>query len=135
MSANITNIQHFSTGDGPGIRTTVFFCGCSLHCPWCHNPETISGEPVTLRYEAIGKSEVCGGAVDEQTIIDELLWDRDFYEESGGGEHEEDDREDPERLFLTRRRFGLRRDLFRSLSELRIPIPGIHHSPRRSTFS
>lgn len=38
----IFNIQHFCIGDGPGIRTTVFFKGCNLHCPWCHNPEGIS---------------------------------------------------------------------------------------------
>lgn len=38
----VTNIQRFSTGDGPGIRTTVFLKGCPLDCKWCHNPETIS---------------------------------------------------------------------------------------------
>lgn len=41
-TAFITNIQHFSLHDGPGVRTTVFFKGCNLHCAWCHNPETIS---------------------------------------------------------------------------------------------
>jgi pyruvate formate lyase activating enzyme len=38
----ILEIQRMSTEDGPGIRTTVFFKGCSLHCAWCHNPESIS---------------------------------------------------------------------------------------------
>ena len=38
----IFNIQYFCIHDGPGIRTTVFFKGCSLHCLWCHNPEGIS---------------------------------------------------------------------------------------------
>jgi pyruvate formate lyase activating enzyme len=37
----ILNIQHFSTHDGPGIRTTVFLKGCSLRCKWCSNPESI----------------------------------------------------------------------------------------------
>jgi pyruvate formate lyase activating enzyme len=38
----IFNIQRFSINDGPGIRTTVFLKGCPLHCPWCHNPESLS---------------------------------------------------------------------------------------------
>ncbi|MBE6904581.1 MAG: glycyl-radical enzyme activating protein [Ruminococcaceae bacterium] len=47
----ISQIQRFSTEDGPGIRTTVFFQGCNLFCPWCHNPETIKREPTLLFYE------------------------------------------------------------------------------------
>ena len=38
-------IQRMSTEDGPGIRTTVFFKGCTLKCQWCHNPESISPKP------------------------------------------------------------------------------------------
>ena len=34
-------MQRFSIHDGPGLRTTVFFKGCSLDCPWCQNPESI----------------------------------------------------------------------------------------------
>jgi pyruvate formate lyase activating enzyme len=41
----ILEIVRMSTEDGPGIRTTVFFKGCSLHCLWCHNPESISPKP------------------------------------------------------------------------------------------
>ena len=44
-SAVITNIQGFSIHDGPGIRTVVFFKGCSLFCHWCANPECLSAEP------------------------------------------------------------------------------------------
>jgi pyruvate formate lyase activating enzyme len=44
-SVFISNIQRFSTKDGPGIRTTVFFKGCPLKCIWCHNPETQSAKP------------------------------------------------------------------------------------------
>lgn len=38
-TAQIFDIQRFSVNDGPGIRTVIFFCGCPLSCPWCHNPE------------------------------------------------------------------------------------------------
>jgi pyruvate formate lyase activating enzyme len=44
-TAIIVNVQRFSTEDGPGIRTTVFFKGCPMRCPWCHNPETLRFEP------------------------------------------------------------------------------------------
>lgn len=40
---NIFDIQHFSLGDGPGIRTTVFLKGCPLRCEWCHNSESMTG--------------------------------------------------------------------------------------------
>ncbi|MBA4410082.1 MAG: glycyl-radical enzyme activating protein [Bacteroidota bacterium] len=36
----IFNIQRFSTHDGPGIRTVIFYKGCPLHCDWCSNPES-----------------------------------------------------------------------------------------------
>lgn len=45
------NIQRFSTEDGPGIRTTVFFKGCPLRCAWCHNPEGISPRPELMWYD------------------------------------------------------------------------------------
>lgn len=45
ISGIVVNLQHFSTHDGPGIRTTVFLKGCSLRCKWCCNPETISPKP------------------------------------------------------------------------------------------
>ncbi|RLC01403.1 MAG: glycyl-radical enzyme activating protein [Deltaproteobacteria bacterium] len=41
----VLEIQRMSTEDGPGLRTTVFFKGCSLACTWCHNPESISPKP------------------------------------------------------------------------------------------
>ena len=44
MHGTIFNIQRFSTGDGPGIRTVVFLKGCPLSCIWCHNPESNSNK-------------------------------------------------------------------------------------------
>lgn len=40
IKGQIFNIQRYSTSDGPGIRTTVFFQGCPLKCLWCANPES-----------------------------------------------------------------------------------------------
>jgi pyruvate formate lyase activating enzyme len=37
----IVDIKTGSTEDGPGIRSTVFFKGCPLHCTWCQNPEAM----------------------------------------------------------------------------------------------
>ena len=45
LQGTVLEIQRMSTEDGPGIRTTVFFKGCSLRCIWCHNPESISPQP------------------------------------------------------------------------------------------
>ena len=52
MKHLITDIQRFSLNDGPGIRTTVFFKGCNMHCSWCHNPETLSFDSDLMFYPA-----------------------------------------------------------------------------------
>ncbi|MFP7753927.1 glycyl-radical enzyme activating protein [Thermodesulfobacteriota bacterium B35] len=52
--ALIGSICRYSLHDGPGIRTTVFFKGCPLRCPWCHNPELVQAEP-----EMIFRSGIC----------------------------------------------------------------------------
>jgi pyruvate formate lyase activating enzyme len=41
-SPMIFNIQRFSTHDGDGIRTLIFYKGCPLRCQWCSNPESQS---------------------------------------------------------------------------------------------
>ena len=59
----ITKIQRFSISDGPGIRTTVFFKGCSLRCRWCANPETQAAS-AELVYHAEQCVANCGACVE-----------------------------------------------------------------------
>lgn len=75
----ITSIQRFSLHDGPGIRTTVFFKGCTVHCPWCCNPENISFE--RQKYVKNGKEGVYGRYFTESELIEVLLRDKPFYGE------------------------------------------------------
>jgi len=49
----IFNIQRYSLQDGPGIRTTVFFVGCPLRCPWCSNPESQLKGPKLFYFESL----------------------------------------------------------------------------------
>ena len=83
MKINVSDIQHFSIGDGDGIRTTVFLKGCNLHCPWCHNPETISSKKQILKFST--GNEEKGKLLTPEEILYEILQDKLFYEESGGG--------------------------------------------------
>jgi pyruvate formate lyase activating enzyme len=48
MNGMIFDIQRFSTHDGNGIRTIVFFKGCPLRCRWCENPESQATQPELL---------------------------------------------------------------------------------------
>ena len=82
---NVSHIQHFSTGDGPGIRTTVFLKGCNLRCPWCHNPETISSLLQTLHFAAAGQTQTFGARMSVEQVVAEVLEDADFYLVGGGG--------------------------------------------------
>ena len=85
MKAKIFEIKRFAVHDGDGIRTTVFFKGCNLYCPWCHNPENLRPEPAVLHYKQTGRTECMGKKVSPEEILPELLEDLDFYAQSGGG--------------------------------------------------
>ena len=61
MKAIVSDIKRFAVHDGDGIRTTVFFKGCSLKCVWCHNPEGISFKPQLAYYG--NKCVNCGECV------------------------------------------------------------------------
>lgn len=60
-SGIVFDIQNLSFHDGPGLRTTVFFKGCPLRCPWCSNPESQSIVPQTMFYEE--KCIGCGACI------------------------------------------------------------------------
>ena len=117
----IFDIQRCCSGDGPGIRTTVFLQGCPLHCLWCHNPESQSFLPqVSFRHESCincgkcrklapgiecrkfpehrcsgcgicvkecpaGALKLLGRKVSVQEVMQTVLRDKFFYQESGGG--------------------------------------------------
>ncbi|MEX2783807.1 glycyl-radical enzyme activating protein [Streptococcus sp. H49] len=81
----VFNIQHFSIHDGPGIRTTVFLKGCPLRCPWCSNPESQKHQPEPILDAETKLPTTIGEERTVDEIIEEVLKDQDFYEESGGG--------------------------------------------------
>lgn len=62
----VINIQHFSTHDGPGMRTTVFLKACSLRCKWCCNPESIHPKPeLTYNLAKCITEKECGLCIKE----------------------------------------------------------------------
>jgi hypothetical protein len=64
MLGTVFNIQRFSLHDGPGIHTTVFLKGCSLHCFWCHNPEGLPQARDPILPERCITCGACVGACD-----------------------------------------------------------------------
>ena len=115
LTATIFDIERNSYADGPGIRTTVFFKGCNLACAWCHNPESQDPAPQMMFYRDLcrgcgkcaevcpnklescdlcGKCalycptdarKICGRTITPDELLTEILKDRDFYGNSGGG--------------------------------------------------
>ena len=111
MMGSVFNLQRFSLQDGPGLRSTVFMKGCPLSCLWCHNPESRAPQIEFLRLET--RCMACGlcgtgqapgpwdgsdvaacptGALQQvgrdreaAELVREVLRDRIFFDESGGG--------------------------------------------------
>ena len=79
----ITNIQRMCFHDGDGIRTTIFFKGCNLKCPWCANPENISFKKEKI-YENGKVIGIYGKDYTESEIFNEIIKDKIYYEDGGG---------------------------------------------------
>jgi len=91
-SGIIFDIKRYAVHDGPGIRTTVFLKGCPMSCWWCHNPESQKLEPEIIHKKVafndstpIAVKEVIGKKATVEEVLAEVMQDRVFYEESGGG--------------------------------------------------
>jgi len=91
MNVTIFDIKRFAVHDGPGIRTTVFLKGCPLRCWWCHNPESQEREPVSVDIlrkvngRSVPGKKVYGEVMEVDRVLETVLKDKHFYEESGGG--------------------------------------------------
>lgn len=112
-SGIIFDIEEFAIYDGPGIRKVVFLKGCPLSCNWCQNPEGISCRPELMvseascvkcgnckkvcRYETCSLCGECtkacplrlrrisGKRMEASELAEELLSDKSFLEQNGGG--------------------------------------------------
>ncbi len=69
MKASVNSVESFSTVDGPGIRTVIFFNGCSLRCKYCHNPEMWSLLPSNI-------------TVDE--LYNKIIRNKSYFNDKGG---------------------------------------------------
>ena len=103
MKGCIFDFKRYSVHDGPGIRFSVFFKGCPLHCAWCHNPESQSFEPQVLfiANKCIGCGscesrqfpekcpakalEKCGSWYTVEQVMKRIRREIPFFERSGGG--------------------------------------------------
>ena len=106
MKGMISGIKRMEIHDGDGLRTTVFFKGCPLRCVWCHNPESLSFEPLVAKF--LAKCISCGECKGQRTgeaaalcptgalvhygekytaeqLCDVLMRDELFFKNSGGG--------------------------------------------------
>ena len=85
----IFDIKKYAIHDGPGIRTTVFFKGCTMECQWCHNPESknfgIEEFVVKDRVKKSTKHEIVGYEMTIDEVMEKIEKDRVFYDESNGG--------------------------------------------------
>lgn len=91
LNVIVFDIKRFAVHDGPGIRTTLFLKGCPLRCWWCHNPESQAKEPFSVDIErkvngrTVMAKKIYGEKYETGELMETILRDRHFYEESSGG--------------------------------------------------
>lgn len=66
----VNSIESFSTKDGDGVRSVIFFQGCKIHCNYCHNPETWDTEG--------------GEQFTPEALADKILRFREYWGSNGG---------------------------------------------------
>jgi len=71
LEGHISSIETMGLVDGPGIRTVVFFQGCSLRCLFCHNPDTQSFQG--------------GEMISSDELVSRIVRFKKYFEKSGGG--------------------------------------------------
>ncbi len=96
----IFDIARASFVDGPGVRTTVFFKGCPLSCPWCHNPESQSYKAETMYFPEncidcgncredkkcfTRARRIVGKNYSPEQLTEIILEDKPYFISSGGG--------------------------------------------------
>ncbi|MCM1518398.1 MAG: anaerobic ribonucleoside-triphosphate reductase activating protein [Pseudoflavonifractor sp.] len=71
MSLRVLDIVEGTSVDGVGLRTSIYFAGCSHRCPGCHNPQSWDAE---------------GGRPMEIDEIMEIVADNDYNVTFSGGD-------------------------------------------------
>lgn len=71
MELQVLDINEGTSVDGPGLRTSIYFAGCTHHCPGCHNPQ--SWDPTA------------GKAVSEEELLKVIEYN-DFHVTFSGGD-------------------------------------------------
>lgn len=66
----VHSMESMGLVDGPGIRTVIFFQGCSLRCRFCHNPDTWEFNS--------------GEITDPETLVKKICRFKPYFKNTGG---------------------------------------------------
>ncbi len=97
--SNYQRVKLYDVANGEGIRTTIFFCGCNLHCHNCFNYSIWdfgAGQPFTresyikeirdtMNIHVDGLSILGGEPLDEKniyTVAQLIMWFRNDFQDT-----------------------------------------------------